>query len=505
MIEMDNIKTLTMYLPQFHRTADNDAWWGEGFTEWTAVCAAKPLFKGHLQPRVPLNKYYYNLLEKETMQNQAEWMHQYGVDGQCFYHYYFENGRMTLEKPAENLLEWTEIDMPFCFCWANTTWTRTWSNISGNTWADEFEKNDGKEKDNGILISQKYGRETDWKKHFEYLLPFFKDERYIKVDGRPIFMITWIDAIPCLQQMVEYWRVLAREAEISEVYFIGMGVNYAVPNMDALLIGGPHSFWNLGKPIDGVFRPKYDDIWEQTLAFETIEGCKTYIGGFVDYDDTGRRGRHGGIVAEGFTIDKFHYGIKELYKKNILLGNDFVFINAWNEWGEGMYLEPDTHNGFAILEALQRAKKDAINELKKNKYKEHRNITSSEIGYPKKAFSKAMKCFHYWMTLRENNKSVADYLLQNDMKNVAIYGYGALGKHLVAELDNSEISIKYIIDRNVRLKHLKYDIKQLEDILPEVDVIIVTPVDEFENIYFELKKHVTCKIISLLELTSELM
>lgn len=502
---MDNIRTLTMYLPQFHRTKDNDSWWGEGFTEWTAVRAAKPLFAGHLQPKVPLSEYYYDLLEKETMQKQAEWMHQYGVDGQCFYHYYFENGRMTLEKPAERLLKWTDVDMPFCFCWANTTWARTWSNISGNTWADEFESDDRKETDDGILISQKYGREKDWKKHFEYLLPFFKDERYIKVNDRPIFMITWIDAIPCLQQMVEYWKALAKEAGISEVFFIGMGVNYAVPNMDALLIGGPHSFWNLGKPVDGVFRIKYDDIWTNTLASESIRGCKTYIGGFVDYDDTCRRGKHGGIVAEGFTVDKFYYGMKELYKKNIRSGNEFVFINAWNEWGEGMYLEPDTYNGFAILEALQRAKNDAINEWKENRYEEHKNITSTEIGYPKRAFNKAVRCFNYWMTLRENNKRLEDYLLKNDIENVAIYGYGALGKHLVIELEDSEISIKYIIDRDVRLNHLKYEIKQPGDRLPEVDAIIVTPVDEFEKIYFELKKYTQNRIVSLLELTSELI
>lgn len=505
-MRLDSIKTLTMYLPQFHRTADNDAWWGEGFTEWTAVRAAKPLFAGHMQPRVPLNQYYYNLLEKETMQKQAEWMHLYGVDGQCFYHYYFENGRMTLEKPAENLLEWTDVNMPFCFCWANTTWARTWSNIGGkNAWADEFEKNNEEENDNGILISQKYGREKEWKKHFEYLLPFFKDERYLKVDGRPIFMITRIEAIPCLQQMVEYWRVLAGDAEIPEVFFISMGVNYAIPNMDALLICGPQSFWNLGKPVDGIFRLKYDDIWERTLASKSIEGCKTYIGGFVDYDDTGRRGKHGGIVVEGFTVDKFYQGMKALYKKNMLLGNDFVFINAWNEWGEGMYLEPDTQNGFLVLEALQRAKKDAINELGKNEYEERKSILSSDIGYPPKSFIKAVKCFNYWMTLRENDKHLADYLMQNEMKHVAIYGYGALGKHLVAELDDSEVFIEYIIDRDVRLNHLKYDIKQPGDILPEVDAIIVTPVDEFEQIYFELKKYVKSKIVSLLELTSELM
>lgn len=502
---MDGIRTLTMYLPQFHRTPENDAWWGEGFTEWTAVRAACPLYEGHVQPRKPMNGYYYNLLEKETMQKQVEWMKQYGIDGQCFYHYYFKDGRKILEKPAENLLEWSDVDMPFCFCWANTTWARTWSNIGGNTWADQFENDKKGSSEDGVLLSQKYGREKEWKQHFEYLLPFFRDKRYIKVGDRPVFLATWVDNIPCLQQMVEYWRTLADRAGIGNIFFIGMGANYAVPNMDALLIGGPHSFWNLGKPVDGIFRPEYDDIWEQTLAAEAIDGCKTYIGGSVDYDDTGRRGRHGGIVVNGFTIEKFYYGMKELYKRNIIEGNEFVFINAWNEWGEGMYLEPDERYGFEALRAVQRAKEDALLELKENKLFAKRKSADLEVGYHKKGYRKAIECFSDWMRLREKKIEVADYLVQNGVKNVAIYGYGQLGKHLVAELEHSNIKVAYIIDRNVRLNHLKYEIRQPDEDLPEVDAVIVTPVDEFENIYFALKDRMNSRFFSLLELTSELV
>lgn len=503
---MGGIRTLTMYLPQFHRTPENDKWWGEGFTEWTAVRAGKPLFPGHMQPKVPLNGYYYNLLEKETMLKQAEWMKEYGIDGQCFYHYYFAEGQKILEKPAENLLKWSDVDMPFCFCWANTTWARTWSDIGGNTWADEFEKEDDtKEEDDGILLSQKYGREKAWKAHFDYLLPFFKDKRYIKVDGRPVFMATWVDYIPCMQQMLEYWKVLSEDAGIHDIYFIGMGANCAVPGLDALLIGGPHSFWNLGKPADGIFRPRYDDIVEQTLAAESIQGCKTYIGGSTDYDDTVRRGRHGGIVVDGFTVDKFYGFMKALYVKNIKLGNDFLFINAWNEWGEGMYLEPDAQNGFSMLESLQRARNDAMDELKECAYPENGRVIDPQVGYYRRGFNRAVRCFDYWMILREKNKSIADFLVQNGIKDVAVYGYGALGKHLVSELDHSEISVRYIIDKNVRLNHLKYDIKQPDDFLPKVDAIIITPVDEFEDIYHSLKDKVDYRIFSLLELTSELI
>lgn len=504
-VNMDNIRTLTMYLPQFHRTPENDKWWGEGFTEWTAVRAAKPLFDGHLQPRIPLNKYYYDLLDKEVMQKQVQWMREYGIDGQCFYHYYFKDGRRVLEKPAENLLCWTDVDMPFCFCWANTTWVRTWSNIGGNTWADEFEQNDSEENKSGILLNQKYGREEAWRKHFEYLLPFFRDKRYIKVDGRPVFLITWIAEIPCLQPMVAYWKELAAETGIPEVYFIGMGVNYAVPNMDALLIGGPHSFWKLGEPEEGLYKIRYDDVWEQTLATRSIKGCKTYIGGFVDYDDTARRGRHGGIVMDGFSVQKFYRGMKELYKRNLRLCNDLIFINAWNEWGEGMYLEPDEEYRFELLDAVRRAKRDAINELRREDKEGCEQQEIMEVSNQRKGAAQARRCFDFWMTLRENGRSVAEYLIQYNIRNVAVYGYGALGKHLITELSNSAVSISYIIDRDVRLNHLKYEIKSPNEYLPPVDAIIVTPVDDFESIYFVLRNSVSYRIISLLELTSELI
>ena len=142
---MDRIRTLAMYLPQFHKTRENDEWWGSGFTDWTTVRSAEKLFGGHNQRREPLNDYYYDLLEKSTMQWQAKTAAEYGINGFCFYHYYFKRGRRVLEKPAENLLEWTDISMPFCFCWANETWARTWSNVTyANAWSEKFERKEGR-------------------------------------------------------------------------------------------------------------------------------------------------------------------------------------------------------------------------------------------------------------------------------------------------------------------------------------------------------------------------
>ena len=142
------MKILAMYLPQFHRVQENDEWWGEGFTEWTSVRSAKPLFPEHDQPHAPLHENYYDLMNPETMRWQADLMHHYGVDGMCFYHYYFKDGRRILERPAENLLHWKDIDMPFCFSWANEAWIRSWSRLTGsegNAWASKFDQSQGKE------------------------------------------------------------------------------------------------------------------------------------------------------------------------------------------------------------------------------------------------------------------------------------------------------------------------------------------------------------------------
>ena len=208
---MKKIKVLAMYLPQFHRVKENDEWWGEGFTDWTAVKSGVPLYEEHDQPKKPLNGNYYDLLEKSTMQQQSKWMQEYKVDGLCFYHYYFKDGRKILEKPAENLLKWKDINMPYCFCWANESWARTWSNIGNkNTWSAKLEKKEISDVNGrGVLLEQKYGREDDWRKHFEYLLPFFRDERYIKIEGLPIFLIYKPSEIYCLNQMLDYWRKLA--------------------------------------------------------------------------------------------------------------------------------------------------------------------------------------------------------------------------------------------------------------------------------------------------------
>ena len=199
-------KALAYFLPQYHEIPENDQWWGRGFTEWTNLRKALPLFKGHQIP-VPLNDNYYNLLEKETVVWQTELMKEYEVHGLVYYHYWFL-GKKILERPAENLLNWKDIDQKFMFMWANHDWTRSW--VGGRE----------------ILMKQEYGIEQDWLNHIQYLIEFFKDERYIKIDNKPVFQIYIGDKIECFDEMIEVWNTECIRNGFDGIYIIENIDNY---------------------------------------------------------------------------------------------------------------------------------------------------------------------------------------------------------------------------------------------------------------------------------------
>jgi hypothetical protein len=351
------LKTLALYLPQFHCVPENDEWWGEGFTDWVAAKKAEPLFPGHYQPREPLDDNYYDLLQKETMQWQADLAKQYGVDGFCFYHYYFDNGRRILEKPAENLLKWSDVDMPFCFYWANKSWVRSWSNLeNSDTW---FET--GAEQMQAllpaVLLKQSYGLQGDWKKHFMTLLPYFKDKRYIKKDGMPIFMILKPEHIAHLNQMLRFWQKLAKNNGFPGLFVIGSETAQIKNKMlQARMVHEPSSYWSnidYSMPLENRRFP-FKDVWRHLLCARYDRREKTYLCGITDFDDTPRRGIKGSSCAGSTPKHFFHYFLLACLK-SLARGNEYIFINAWNEWGEGMYLEPDKKYGYAYLEAVRRA------------------------------------------------------------------------------------------------------------------------------------------------------
>ena len=368
-INSNTKKVIALYLPQFHTIPENDEWWGKGFTEWTNTKKAKPLFRGHYQPKTPINCNYYDLSDVTVMEQQAKLAQKYGVYGFCYYHYWFKNGKKLLEKPIENMLLDTNVNIPFCLCWANENWSRNWD--GGNS---------------EIIMQQDYGTESDWEKHFQYLLEFFKDERYIKYNRKPIFVIYKPEEIESLNKMIDYWQERARESgfdgllivrqhpnSINMKEFDDSRIDYSI-KFEPLMAGQYlenkkesiikkirkkinrliSKLANTQNKIDKPHILDYDEYWHAILNNEPCSE-KFINGGFVSWDNTARK--KNGFVFIGSNPNKFQDYFTLLLKKPSAL--NMVVVNAWNEWAEGAYLEPDEKYGYAYLEALKKAKDNA--------------------------------------------------------------------------------------------------------------------------------------------------
>ncbi len=362
------MKIIAFYLPQFHTIPENDEWWGEGFTEWVNVINAKPQFEKHLQPKVPLNKNYYNLLDDSVKEWQIKLAKANGVYGFCFYHYWF-GGKLMLEKPIEQYLNNKTLDFPYCLCWADPPWTRVW--------AGEGSK---------VLIDQDYGNEELWKKHFDYLLPFFKDERYIKEDGKPLMVMYTPSRCENINEMVDYIRKRAVEEGFKGIslayqYYVSEEedkklrriFDHCIKFQPVYALHSIEDKGNVGamkmglKKINAKIKEKlnvsltdhfmklrisnYDTVWEAILSAKVEP--KDIAGAFVGWDNTPRRGKSGRVIVDS-SPEKFEEYLKRLKQKVITeYDSDFVFLTAWNEWSEGSYLEPDEENKDGYLMAIK--------------------------------------------------------------------------------------------------------------------------------------------------------
>lgn len=368
---MEITKIVAMYLPQYHCIPENDEFWGKGFTDWVSVKKAKPLYEGHYQPQVPLDDNYYDLSEKRNIAWQVKLARENGIYGFGIYHYWFNNEKNLLTKPAEIIRDNDDIDMNYFFCWDNGNWKRSWSNVPGNDWAPIADQPNAKTSGPQILIPYILGKEPDWKNHYDYLLSHFKSEKYIKVENKPVFCIFAYskDMLP----MCDYWNELAKKDGFDGVYFIFKNTRENVLPKDMPRYDyQPHAigWWTPLSLLDRIlrklhlFQPKednitfydYDTLWQNLLANAKKNRQKNlYHGGFVSYDDSPRRGTLKSKIIKGATPEKFEKYMKELIRLSEQQDKEFLFLTAWNEWGEGAYLEPDTKNGYKYLEALKRA------------------------------------------------------------------------------------------------------------------------------------------------------
>lgn len=341
-------KIIAHYLPQFHPIPENDQWWGKGFTEWTNVAKAKPLFKGHIQPKLPTDLGFYDLRVNETREEQAKLAKEAGIYGFCYWHYWFGDGKRLLEKPFNEVLELGKPDFPFCLGWANETWSGVWHGD-----------------DKRILVEQKYDGQQDQDLHFQFLLKAFNDPRYIKVNNKPLLYIYRPQNIPDTKAYLSYWDNLAKLNGLSGIHFVASKYyeNYKNDGFEAFVDSVPF-IPNLKTTLKNRILRKIakipmvksyrDFVFSSHFDRPLMDG--EYPSVLPGWDNTPRSGIRG-VVYKGSTPTLFKIHVKKVLKQltKSPTSEKIIFLKSWNEWAEGNYLEPDQTYGKAYIEALKEA------------------------------------------------------------------------------------------------------------------------------------------------------
>lgn len=356
---------LAYYLPQFYPTEFNNKWYGTGFTEWTNVGKAKPLFKGHYQPKVPSDLGYYDMRVPEIAEKQAELASEAGITGFAYWHYWFGEGRTMLEMPIQRALQTGKPDYPFCFAWANESWYK-------KMWDENSSK--------ALICEQTYPGDDDIVAHFKYCLPAFKDNRYIRKNGRPIFIIYKPDQHPDIKHFIEKWNELAKSEGVADSFYL-IATIYKTENADHYLGLGfdavtyegwsklvSQMFYEEQTPIKKVQRiltnrilaPLFHKV--KKLPYKKV--LKTiWKDGFDDredvipilipnFDHSPRSGRKNYIITDP-TPDNWEKQLDIVLDKVSQKNNKLVILRAWNEWGEGNYMEPDLKYGREFINKLK--------------------------------------------------------------------------------------------------------------------------------------------------------
>lgn len=356
-------RVIAMYLPQYHPIPLNDEWWGPGFTEWTNVASAKPLYRGHIQPRIPADLGFYDLRLPEIREAQAKLAKDAGIEGFMYWHYWFGKGKRLLERPFDEVLKSGKPDYPFCLGWANHSWSR-------KTWTAKNGGNAGT-----MAVEQTYVAE-EYADHFYDVLPAFKDPRYIKVDGKPFFLIYNVLDMPDPKCFMDCWQKLAKENGLPGIHFVGNIMGHEAENrkdevihsgVDATVLSNLfYGETKVGKGI-GMYWQKIAarilKLGPERYAYKKFIKCvhndyekkdEIYPMVYPQLDRTPRAGKEA-VILTGSTPELFGKYMSDTLEivKDKPFENRFIVINAWNEWGEGMYLEPDLKFGHGYLDALK--------------------------------------------------------------------------------------------------------------------------------------------------------
>jgi lipopolysaccharide biosynthesis protein len=349
---MLNTRAIAFYLPQFHPIPENDLWWGKGFTEWTNTAKAQPMFRSHYQPHIPADLGFYDLRVPETRIQQAEMAAAHGIEGFCYYHYWFA-GRRILERPFNEVIASSSPDFPFCLCWANETWSGIWHGVPKK-----------------ILIEQTYPGEADHRAHFAALLPAFRDPRYIRVDGKPVFVIYQPLRLPDISDTLRLWRAMADEAGLPGLHLVAYSLepetNPASFGYDAIIHGHnfkQHQWRNDWRNPVARIRQKIDhrrglphvhDYADLAASqMEARAGDNVYRCVVHAWDNTPRSGRNG-VAYKNPDPELFRkvLGANVAAMSNRPVEHRLLFLKSWNEWAEGNHLEPDLRYGMTYLQIV---------------------------------------------------------------------------------------------------------------------------------------------------------
>lgn len=379
-------RIIALYLPQFHPIPENDEWWGPGFTEWTNVVKARPLRRGHIQPRIPADLGFYDLRLPEVREKQAELAREAGVEGFCYYHYWFGEGRQLLQRPFEEVLASGKPTLPFCLCWANHDWTN-------KTW-----KKGASVRKDSMIMQMRYSME-DHVAHFNYLLPAFRDKRYIRVDGKPLFAIWAPRKFPDVKEFIRLWQDLALKNGLPGIHFVGYTANSSkglegqkmnfynttmageyyksvldlgfdavissgLTRAQAVYLGRLRMMWNVFTFTTRIPSFASLDYWKVMRHHYVEEDSweNVYPTLLPQWDRTPRAGSKTEYLIHA-TPEKFKKTIDIAFTKikEKAPEHQIVFLKAWNEWGEGNYVEPDQQFGHGWLNAIHDAVLDAAN------------------------------------------------------------------------------------------------------------------------------------------------
>lgn len=366
----NKIDVIAFYLPQYHPTKENDEWYGKGFTEWTNVGKAQPIFRGHYQPKVPADLGYYDLRIPEIRQQQADLAKEAGITAFCYYHYWFGNGQELLKMPLQEVVHMKEPDFPFCICWANHTWyNKTWN----------AEQNILNKKP---IMLQEYPGELDWETHFYSLLEIFRDSRYYKIDERLVFVLYHVSEIPQVAAFMTCWQKLAKKEGIGGFYFMSYVDDIADADnpihqlCEKTILSCKGNIESLGnnkkiRKLSRFFRTfiaqllhiplnVYDYAKVRDLLVDRRYMNENVVPVLLpNWDNTPRRGV-GAMVLHNATPKQFYKHCKDVFSLIQGKKDKIVFVKSWNEWGEGNYMEPCLKYGHGYINALKRALEEEI-------------------------------------------------------------------------------------------------------------------------------------------------